>query len=157
MVWAKCGVDHAAVLVIDHLLAVAIAQRLHHPPLDLPGGGQWIDGHPGIDSHDEFRHRDLPRLCVDLHLGKLPGKGWRRSGANIGRLGHHLPLVVLVQRVQRDALHRHGAAIRGHRLPILQPDSARVVQFEHQRRPLADLLRQRLGCSLDGRAGDVGR
>jgi len=74
VVGAELVVDEVACLVVGHFLAVTVTQRLYHAAFHLPAGGQRIDGHTRIHSHDQLRHCHLPSFRIYFNLSKLPGK-----------------------------------------------------------------------------------
>ncbi len=90
-------IDQVTGVIIGHLFAMTVTQRLSHATFDLPTGGDRINGHAAIDGHDQLRHGHLAGLYVDFYLGKLPGKRRRRIHADERGRSHDLPLLVLVE------------------------------------------------------------
>ena len=111
---------------------------------------------PQSHRHHQLGHRDLAGVDIHLHLGELGReRGWA-IGRHVRGGAHDLLLVLPMQRVQRDLLKAHRAAVGRVGTAVAQLDGAGLVHLEQHGGPLLEPDPHRLRGPQRGRAGDVG-
>jgi len=161
----QCSVDlvrrevarqQRALVIVQHLLAHAVAHGLGQAAFDLALSRLRINDRARVDRIDQLEHAHLARLRVDLHVSKRGGEGRRRLVGHVAGHGHDLVLLVAMQRLQCHFFDGDAMAGRRPHAPVVQRQARRIV-LQHLRGHSHDLLPHVLSGLLHRAAGDIGR